>query len=564
MFLFLYGASQQEGKDEQKIMKKFIAYIISVSALVMVSSCIENDLSYPALAPEFTSFEVEGQKTVTIDKNACTIHIVLAETADISNVRIVSYETANNAEVIGGLPEYLDLTDPVKCMLRVYRDQEWIISAEQPIERYIRCDNQVGEPDIDPVRKIACVFVAESQSLLDIKVNDMKLEPEGSVVKSTTGFVSINGSSVPKIEECHFPMVLDCVVLRYFTVVYDGQEIEWTVKFLQKAVSIEIDGIDPWTCSAFVSGRTNGQGEPVVEYRNISAGEWTEVENIKVSGTSVYAEIRGLDGSTEYTVRLSNGIDISDEVSFTTSPEQVLPNLSFDDWYEEGAAWMPNASSSTYVWDSANPGTAGLGTVPTTPEESDVVKGKAARLQTSTALGMLAAGNIYVGKFVKVAGLGAELDWGYPFTSRPLALKGYYKYTPKAIDMAKDPYKGLIGQSDQCQIQILLTDWDGMFRINTSRKQFVDFDNDPSIIAHGSLISANNDSQYVEFTIPLVYRNGRIPEYIVVVAAASRYGDYFTGGVGSVLKVDEFELIYDPDKLTDDQYQQVFGKIRQQ
>lgn len=546
------------------MMKKFITYMISVLALVMVSSCIENDLSYPALAPEFTSFEVEGQKTVTIDKNACTIHIVLEETADIANVKIVSYETANNAEVIDGLPEYLDLTEPVRCKLRVYRDQEWVISAELPIERYIRCDNQVGDADIDPVRKVAYVYVTESQSLLNVKINDIKLEPEGSVVKYTTGFISIDGASVPKTEDCSFPMVLDCVVLRYFTVIYDAQEIEWTVKVLQKPVSVEIADVDPWTCSAFVSGRTNGQGEPLMEYRKASDDEWTKVGDLKISGASVYAEIRGLTASTEYKVRLSNGTDTSEEVPFTTSDAQQLPNLGFDDWYKEGAAWMPNANSSSYVWDSANPGTAGLGTVPTTPEESDVVKGKAARLQTSTALGMLAAGNIYVGKFVKVAGLGAELDWGYQFTSRPLALKGYYKYAPKAIDMAKDPYKELIGQSDQCQIQILLTDWDGMFRINTSKKQFVDFENDPYIIAHGSLVSSDNDTQYVEFTIPLVYRNDRIPEYIVVVAAASRYGDYFTGGVGSVLKVDEFELIYDPDMLTDDQNQQVFGKIRQQ
>ena len=546
------------------MMKKFITYMISVLALVMVSSCIENDLSYPALAPEFTSFEVEGQKTVTIDKNACTIHIVLEETADIANVKIVSYETANNAEVIDGLPEYLDLTEPVRCTLRVYRDQEWVISAELPIERYIRCDNQVGDADIDPVRKVAYVYVTESQSLLNVKINDIKLEPEGSVVKSTTGFISIDGASVPKTEDCSFPMVLDCVVLRYFTVIYDGQEIEWTVKVLQKPVAVEIADVDPWTCSAFVSGRTNGQGEPLMEYRKASDDGWTKVGDLKISGASVYAEIRGLTASTEYKVRLSNGTDTSEEVPFTTSDAQQLPNLGFDDWYKEGAAWMPNANSSSYVWDSANPGTAGLGTVPTTPEESDVVKGKAARLQTSTALGMLAAGNIYVGKFVKVAGLGAELDWGYQFTSRPLALKGYYKYAPKAIDMAKDPYKELIGQSDQCQIQILLTDWDGMFRINTSKQQFVDFENDPDIIAHGSLVSSDNDTQYVEFTIPLVYRNDRIPEYIVVVAAASRYGDYFTGGVGSVLKVDEFELIYDPDMLTDDQNQQVFGKIRQQ
>ena len=33
--------------------------------------------------------------------------------------------------------------------------------------------------------------------------------------------------------------------------------------------------------------------------------------------------------------------------------------------------------------------------------------------------------------------------------------------------------------------------------------------------------------------------------YIVISCAASRYGDYFTGGIGSVLKVDEFSLVYE-------------------
>ena len=127
--------------------------------------------------------------------------------------------------------------------------------------------------------------------------------------------------------------------------------------------------------------------------------------------------------------------------------------------------------------------------------------------------------------------------------------------------MVKDPYKYLQGQTDQCQIQILLTDWDNRFHINTSRKQFVDFDNDKNIIAHGSLVSDKEDSDYVKFTIPLVYRNGRTPKYIVIVGAASRYGDYFTGGKGSVLKLDEFELVYDPAELTEEEYEQVFKNI---
>lgn len=543
-------------------MKKLFTYVISLLSLVLVASCIENDLSYPQLAPEFTAFEVEGQKSVAIDKENCTVHIVMGETADINNVRVLSYATANDAQVVEGMPEYLDLSHPFTLTLRVFKDVQWTITAEQPIERYIRCDNQVGEAIIDPVKKMAYVYVSQSQSLIDVKVNDVKLEPEGSVVATTTGFVSIDGASVPKTEECDFPMILDCVIMRYFTVEYDGQEIEWSVKFLQKEVTVGIESVDPWTCSAFITGMTNGKGTPVLEYKKVTESEWSSFDELNVSGTSVSADLIGLDPSTEYHVRLTNGIDQSGEVAFSTAAAEVIPNLNFDNWYLDGKAWMPNSGPESYVWDSANPGTAGLGVVPTTPEESDVVKGKAARLETSKAMGMLAAGNIYVGQFGKVAGLGAELDWGCPFSSRPLALKGYYKYSPKSIDMTKDPYKDLQGQGDQCQIQILLTDWDEQFCINTSKKQFVDFENDKNIIAHGSLVSGNNDASYVEFTLPLVYRNDRTPKYIVVVAAASRYGDYFTGAVGSVLRVDEFELVYDPEQLTEEEYEQVFANLR--
>ena len=43
----------------------------------------------------------------------------------------------------------------------------------------------------------------------------------------------------------------------------------------------------------------------------------------------------------------------------------------------------------------------------------------------------------------------------------------------------------------------------------------------------------------------------RTPKYIVLVAAASKYGDYFSGGVGRVLYVDEFSLVYDPAELAE-------------
>ena len=535
--------------------------IFALLSMLALASCIENDLSYPEAAADILSLELQGQKSVSIDKDARVVTVVMGETADMSHVKVQSLTMTADAQVVGGMPEYLDLTEEVHLTLRIYEDFEWTITATQPIERYIRCGNQVGEAEIDPVKKVAYVYVSENQSLLNVKIDEMKLEPEGSVIKSTTGFISVNGQSIPKTEPCDFPMVLDCVIMRYFLVEYNGEEIEWSVKFLKKAVSVSMVSVSPWAEFAILEGTTNGQGTPSFEYSKAGGSEWTSLSDVQTSGTSVKAELRGLEPASEYIVRLTNGIDTSGEMSFVTEESMQIPNLSFDNWYLDGKAWMPDADASAHVWDSANPGTAGLGIVPTTPEENDVVKGKAARLETGKAMGMLAAGNIYVGSFVKVAGLGAELDWGYPFTSRPIALKGWYKYAPKAVDMAKDPYKGMVGQGDQCQIQVLLTDWDGMFRINTSKKQFVDFENDPHIIAHGSLVSADADNGYVEFTLPLVYRNDRTPKYIVVVAAASRYGDYFTGAVGSVLKVDEFELIYDPAELTEEEFDQVLSRV---
>ena len=46
--------------------KMFRNIILGLIAIVAVS-CIENDLSYPDVTVTFTSFEVEGQKSVAID-----------------------------------------------------------------------------------------------------------------------------------------------------------------------------------------------------------------------------------------------------------------------------------------------------------------------------------------------------------------------------------------------------------------------------------------------------------------------------------------------------------------
>lgn len=337
------------------------------------------------------------------------------------------------------------------------------------------------------------------------------------------------------------------------------QEISFEVKPVVETLTA-----NAWARFAYLSGRWLTEDQPEglgFQYRT-GDEEWTDVDadvTVNAEAKTFEAELHGLAAGTQYEYRaVTAAFRENQPVQFTTETEDVLHNMGFDQWYMDGKAPMPNASADYMIWDSANPGSASFGIVPTTQETSHLaVTGEnksAAKLTTlSVPIVGLAAGNIYTGRFEGTVGgiipSGAALDWGVPFSSRPLALKGFYDYRPVAIDVAKGPYTDMKGQTDIGQIQFILTDWDAPFRIDTSAGTFVDVQNDEHIIAYASLDLGKTDG-YQPFTLELEYRDRtRTPKYIVIVAAASKYGDYFTGGVGSTLYLDEFSFVYDPTEL---------------
>lgn len=550
-------------------MKKLIYTLCAVCSLTLLSSCIENDLSVPTVVSDFVTFEVEGQEEVTIDAQTRTVTIILDEVTDIANVKLIGYSVSNGGTLLNPLPEYLDLSSPIEVILHTYRDFKWTISAVQPIDRYIRCDNQVGEAEIDPVRKTAYVYVTEDQSLMSVRVNEMKLEPEGSVVAYTTGFVSENGHSVPKTEACDFPMLLDCVVMRYFTVQYDSEDIEWSVKFLQKAVEVSMLSVNAWTYSVEVAGITNGRGVPAFEYCLASEKEdtqaWMSCTDVDIVGTNVTAVISELSEDTDYLVRLTNGTDVSSEFAFRTGKALQLDNMDFDLWHQSNpnASWYPFAEDAEGVWGTANPGTNFANTVnPTRPEYDHVVTpgGAAVRMESLKALGVFAAGNIFTGEFIKFsfAEMAAQLHWGTPFNSRPYSLKGYYDYAPAIVGNAPgdvagapNPYVGLKGANDYMQILAVLVDEaeneadKGPFLVLSTKPGFPDLQKDPRIIGFGTIESnESTGGQYKEFECVIDYYDDRTPDYVIVVACSSLRGNFFTGGLGSVLYVDDFSFIY--------------------
>ena len=530
-------------------MSKSARIILSVLTALGLASCtFVNDMSYPVIVPEVTSFAVEGSKSVIIDQQGRKIEIVLDEVAELSAVKVLECTISEGAELLGGMPDILDLTLPKTFTLRTYQDYEWTISATQPVERYINVDNQASQTEFNLAEKIAIVYVTDNQRLQQITFNSMKLEREGSEIISTTGYLNDAGQSREETQTVSFPMVLNCVMLRYFDLKFKGETIRWTVKVVQEVVDLKVSSVNAWATKAQVKGLFDGTGSPVIQYRKASESEWSSISDAQIAGIGISAEITGLESGTDYQVRIANEGEFSSVTDFRTEEALQLYNFSFDQWWLDGKVWYPYLQGASYdqmVWDSANKGAATFIGSSTTPDDTFAVSGFSARMESKYAVIAFAAGNLYTGKFGKVAGVGAELDWGTPFTSRPSALKGYYSYVPKAIDRVKAPYEALMGQMDKCQILVILTDWDEPFRINTTAGQFVDIAADPHIIAHAVMESDKLTDGFEEFTLELEYRDlERKPKYVVIACCASYLGDYFTGGEGSLMHVDEFEFIY--------------------
>lgn len=337
------------------------------------------------------------------------------------------------------------------------------------------------------------------------------------------------------------------------------------------------------TCAYVYGSITAKKGEGVVdpakifiEYKKASASEWTSVA-ATVNGTDAYkATLTGLTAETAYQYRMAyrdGDTNFESEIkSFTTEVATALINGNMDDWYKSGKTWYAcsesyfSANGSSF-WDSSNPGTTtGAGALvnknPTQGNATTVhtAGGKSAELKSQYAsafgIGKFAAASLYTGKFKKLQGAdGAVIDFGQPFTARPTQLHGYFQYTSAKINyVGKDtPASANIVKNqtdDICSIYIALTT-EAKTVDNTVVSTFVNWETDPAVVAYGELPASDcvTTNGWKEFTIDLKYHNLTTkPTHIIIVCSSSKYGDYFTGGDGSIMYVDDLSLVYGEPK----------------
>lgn len=330
---------------------------------------------------------------------------------------------------------------------------------------------------------------------------------------------------------------------------------------------------NPWSSFAYLEGKVLSKvgnldnSKLVMEYKLAESEEWSSVSNLQAGENDTYStRITGLIPTKQYQCRFvyKDTEEIaSDVVVFTTEEQILLHNGNFNSWTQSGDTWYPGSSdeagNTTCFWNTSNPGTSqGVGAIggavnPTIGVSSPVHTdgGQAAKLESTEKLSVFAAASLYTGSFLGLEGMSANMEFGKSFTARPIALHGFYKYTPKVInklDRKPDGVEIVKNETmDQCAIFIALATKSFTFN-NKKEDQYIDYANDPAIIAYGELPSggATSGDGYTEFTIPLKYKDLTAqPTHIIIVCSSSKYGDYMTGGTGSLMYVDDFELIYD-------------------
>ena len=298
-----------------------------------------------------------------------------------------------------------------------------------------------------------------------------------------------------------------------------------------------------------------------IEYRIKDSGDaFTKVypSLTRASGERFTVKLTGLKPGTTYEYHaFAEGYTESKNRIFTTEGKYLIPNADMSNWSTASdGAFVPSADGKVSFWDSGNHGSITLKVNLTTGDNSFIPGNTVAKLQSQfvnfIGIGKFGAGNIFTGRYVDTNGTNGVLQFGREYNaSHPSALNVKVNYIPGVASNKtyNDKYIKQ-GEYDKGQIYIALTT--APIDIETSDKEADAklFNKDAEeVIAYGEYTfeSKTDSNGLVDLNIPFKYNNrskSKAPKYLIIVCSASKYGDYFCGGVESTLYVDDFELEY--------------------
>ncbi len=351
-------------------------------------------------------------------------------------------------------------------------------------------------------------------------------------------------------------------------------------------VAAPVTEADVTYTSARLSGTVAQDGVESVgfQYTPADAENWTYVSGSTTraalaKGQSFYATLTGLELGADYKFRAVSGTAanptefLGEIMTFSTRGDlPQIANNSFEGWHTDGKVEMPMPQGASGAWDSGNHGSSTM-SVTLTQKSTDMKHSGnySVRLRSQFvgigSIGKFAAGNLFFGKYLKTVGTNGVIGFGHEFAFpadevRPVALRAWVNYRPAAADKKGAGTHIAQGATDIGHIFVTLfdapdngapdADYNGKygFVVYTENQKRLFNTDDSRIVAYGEKVldsAYGPDGQLQELVIPLDYRAGKgKPTYMSVVFTASKFGDYFEGGEGSLMYVDDVELIYAP------------------
>ena len=540
-------------------MKPNKIYALLLSALLL-TGCIENDIPYPIIECTIDSIAANGLSgTPTYDRINRKITLPLLDTTDIQAVNITYVSLNKGAQPSKPIVGIQNLSTPMFVFLTLYQNYEWCIEASQTITREFRVESQIGATEWDMENKIAHVKVS-TEDLGHISIKTLKLGPAGitRMIWQSTELCDTNLYVLHDFREGD----------RRIDVTYHDRPETWWLRVEHTDAKVAFTQIDGWSKTVWLYASGESGSTMGFSYRASGSDRWIEVpaDDIEIDGGAFQTRLRGLEPESVYEVIAYSGSDTTTAEKFMTERTAPLPNAGFEDWATlDDNILHPYLSPDDAFWDTGNKGANVAGAIISQgspdirPGSSGSTSAELTSLKASVfGIGKFAAGNIFIGTYAKTEGTNGRVNFGHPFTARPIALHGWVKYTQGTIDEIGKQPQGMTlqkGDKDQGSIYIAVGTWTpgeyggtdiSPVQIYTADVSTFFNSNAPDVIGYGEWMINESITEWREFTIPLNYRRTDVvPTHLIIVCSASRWGDYFTGSTQSRMWLDDFELLWD-------------------
>ena len=179
-----------------------------VTLLGLASCAIDNDIPYPLVEGTISEIVTEGLRAsedgtvasgVDIDRSARTVTLYVNDSVDVSRLRLTRlildprdatieldsarcddkekfpfHDFASLDSLSLSANTRLDLSTPLELNVRTYQDNPWTLTVRQIVDRTVDVDGMVDHL-VDPVSRVAVIYVSADQDLSNIKVRTLNL-----------------------------------------------------------------------------------------------------------------------------------------------------------------------------------------------------------------------------------------------------------------------------------------------------------------------------------------------------------------------------------------------------